>query len=112
VSAAVTRTLVVRELVELKSGTGPHGDWTLRKVLASNVDGSPISENLVSFASLPVGEPVAVEVERRDDPRRGPSFTLKLPRAGSALAGRVGDLEQRVAAIEARLGSPVREVAA
>jgi hypothetical protein len=103
--SSATRSLVVSELSELKTGTSSKGKpWTLYKVTATDPDGKPIAESLTTFARLPIGEPVEVEVERREHPEYGASFTLKLPRAGGGLARRVDELERRVAALEQKAG--------
>src|ERR1700683_5196077 len=103
---ATTRRIVVTGLSELRRGRGPRGEWILRKVEAADANSrQPITERLVSFERLPVDTPIEVQVERRDDPTHGPSFTLRRPpKAGGVLAGRVGDLERRVAALEAHAG--------
>lgn len=96
-----TRKVVVRELRELRSGTSKHGrPWKLFKVSATDPDGRPIEEQLTTFSKLPIGEAIEVEVERREHPEYGPSFTLKLPSAGGGLARRVADLEKRVSSLE------------
>ncbi len=99
---SATRKLTVVALSELKSGTSSTGiPWTLFRVEATDPDGQPIAENLTTFEPLPIGEAIEVEVERRDHPQYGPSFTLKLPRrSDNGLAARIEALEQRVAALE------------
>jgi hypothetical protein len=98
---SATRKLTVNALSELKTGTSSKGKpWTLYKVEATDTAGQPITESLTTCAKLPTGEQIEVEVERRDHPQHGPSYTLKLPRADNGLAGRIEALEQRVAALE------------
>lgn len=100
-----TRKLIVTSLTEMRSGIGPHGRWCLRRVEAVDADGNAIAESLVTFAELPTGKAIEVEVERREHPQHGVSYTVKLPRAGGGLSGRVGALERRVSALEGqRLG--------
>jgi hypothetical protein len=103
-----TRKLIVTLLTELRSGIGPHGRWCLRRVEAVDADGNAIAESLITFAELPVGQAITVEVERREHPQHGVSYTLKLPRAGGGLGGRVDALERRVGALESQqqLGGP------
>lgn len=102
---SATRKLVVTALSELKSGTSAKGKpWTLYGVTATTPEGAPIRESLTTFATLPIGEEIEVEVEVREDPRYGRSFTLKLPGRGGGLAARVDALEHRVAALEAAGG--------
>jgi hypothetical protein len=96
-----TRKIIVTAISELKTGTSSTGNpWTLYKVEATDADGKPIAESLTTFSKLPTGQAVEVEIERRDDPKYGPSFTLKLPRRSDNGAGRIDALEQRVAALE------------
>jgi hypothetical protein len=100
-----TRKLIVSSLTELRSGIGPRGRWTLFKVEATDVDGCAITERLTTFSKLRTGKAIEVEVERREHPQHGVSYTVKLPRAGGGLSGRVGALERRVSALEGqRLG--------
>jgi hypothetical protein len=97
---SATRRLKVIALAELKSGTSSKGKpWRLFRVEATDLNGQPITERLTTFQELPTGRPIEVEVERRDDPRHEPSFTLKLARANDG-AGRIDLLEQRVATLE------------
>jgi hypothetical protein len=107
-----TRRLVVRRLEELATGTGRSGrPWRLLRVEAEDPDGTPIAESLTTFQRLPTDEVIEVRVERREDPRYGSSFTLKLPQRGGELRQRVEELERRVAALEAHLGDEARAAA-
>jgi hypothetical protein len=63
---------------------------------------------------------VQVDIERQDDEKYGTSFMLKLPRgsqgsnpppAGARLGPKVDTLEQRIAALEARVDQLERPVA-
>ncbi len=101
---SATRKLIVTELAELTNGVGRSGrPWVLYRATATTPEGAPIRESLTTFAKLPTGQEIEVEVEVRDDPRYGRSFTLKL-RSGKGLTARVEALEQRVAALEAARG--------
>ena|SRR5918995_5153954 len=98
--AATTRTLRPTAVRELTSGEGSNGRaWTLYAVEAVDAAGAPIRAELRAFEKLPVDELVELEVERRDD-ARGVTYTLRCPRTGSALGGRVAALERRVEHLE------------
>lgn len=75
-------------------------EWTLFKVQANDEHGSPIGEELQSFEDLPLGRG-EFEVERRDHPQYGTSFTVKAP---SPLMRRLDELEARVAKLEGDRG--------
>ncbi len=85
---------------ELASGHGERGDWTLRQVEATTLDGKPIRARLISFDAFEPGE-VEVDVEREDHPEHGVSYRLRRPRG--KLAGRVAQLEADVRALAARV---------
>lgn len=107
-----TRKLVVNKLVEKTRGQGKFGEWILYKVEAENADGSPINEDLITFDELPLNEPITVEVEQKNDPKYGISFTLRIPR--ERLQDRVARLEEankltdeRLTALEGGKQAPV-----
>jgi hypothetical protein len=60
---------------EGQSSTGR--PWVLYGVEASFADGTPITDELVSFDKMPTDSLVEVETERRDDPKYGVSYKLK-----------------------------------
>lgn len=102
-AAGVRRRIVVSALDGLRSGVSARTGraWTLFKVTAAAEDGTVIGEKLVSFSRLPIGEPVEVEVLRREHPQHGTSFTVQPVRSrGAALARRVEDLERAVVELQ------------
>jgi hypothetical protein len=101
-----TRRLMIVSTEPLRSGTGRRGGkWTLSKVRATTPDGAQITEQLVTFESLPVGAVVELEVKRRHDERFGDSFTLSKPRSGGGMRGRVEALERALEGVELRLAA-------
>jgi hypothetical protein len=114
-----TRKLTIIETKPLKSGTSSTGKaWTIYDVTAVNEDGSPIEEKLRSFDQLQ--GTVEVEIERKDDPKYGVSFTLKLPKgapgaaepasAGARLGPSVDELRRRVETLEGIVTTLVEKV--
>jgi hypothetical protein len=101
---AATRTLVVRELSTLSTGTSKHGaPWTLYAAKVADAEGRLLDERFRSFEALPLDRPLQLEVDRRDDPQHGVSFTLKSPRKGGALRHRIETLEGEVKRLSERL---------
>lgn len=84
---------IERQGVSQKTGKA----WTLYRVQANDAQGNPISEKLQAFQELPVGRG-EYEVERREHPEYGVSFTVKAP---SAFSRRIDELEARIAKLEA-----------
>jgi hypothetical protein len=106
-----TRRLVITALEELGRGDAGGREWRLYGVSATTPDGAPVRVPLRTFdGGLPVGDPVELEVERRDD-ARGVSYTLRRPRRGgpgtAMLAKQLGELERRVDRLEQQLRQPM-----
>lgn len=104
-----TRKINVIETKPLKSGVSSTGKaWTIYEVTAVGEDGAPIEEKLRSFDELR-GQ-VEVEIERKDDPKYGVSYTLKLPKgapgageppsSGARLGPKVDELRARLETLE------------
>jgi hypothetical protein len=65
-----SRTIIPTEVRELHSGMGRNGrPYALYEVAATDADGQVIEERLRSFAPLPVGRPVQVDVEVEEGER-------------------------------------------
>jgi hypothetical protein len=102
------RTITVIETSIIKSGQSSTGKpWTLYSVTAVDEGGEPIDEKLVSFDDLK--GTVQVDVAKKDDPKYGVSYTLKLaggspgsnpPPAGARLGPKVDGHEERIAQLE------------
>ena len=101
---AARRKLIVTKLEPLgKPFTRKNGSTgQVLKVYANGVDGVPIDQRLKTFARLPIGEVIDVEVRADDHPDYGRSYIVSLP--GGRLGQRVDEHEQRIAALEQRVG--------
>ena len=76
--------------------------WTLRSVEATNQDGSPISEQLKTFADLK--GTVEVDVERQEHEKYGVSFLLKpISNGGGGARGGDSGLAARVERLESEV---------
>jgi len=93
-----THRLTATERSKITSGSTNGHDWTLWRYAAVRQDGSEITEKLVSLDVIPLHQEIDVEVERRDDPKYGPSYSLKLPKR--SVQTRLAELEERVARLE------------
>ena len=109
---AARRKLIVTKLEPLgkpfQRKNGSTGQ--MLKVHATSVEGVPIRERLKTFARLPVGEELEVEVRLDEHPQYGRSFIVSLP--AGRLGHQVDDHERRLAAVERKLGIPVQRSAA
>ena len=100
------RRIVVTGTKVVASGIGQHGEWKLREVQATTLDGRPIKVKLVSFDEL-AGE-VEVDVERQDPhPVHGVSYRVRPVRQKPH--ERIDALEQRVARLERALAAQERQ---
>jgi hypothetical protein len=99
-----TTQLIVKDIKAISSGTSPKGQkWTIWQIVATKADGTPITENLRTFAELPKNEVLDVECELFRSEQYGDSYTVT-PKGSSSRTKRVGDLEKRVDRIEEHLG--------
>jgi hypothetical protein len=74
------------------------GEGRVYELTAEAEDGQVVTERLISFSPLALGELQNFEVERREHDQFGTSYIVKEPRG--SLARRVADLERRVADLE------------
>jgi hypothetical protein len=99
-----TTQIIVKDIRMLSSGTSPKGQkWTIWQLIATKPDGTPIEENLRTFAELPKNEVLDVECELFQSEQYGNSYTVS-SKGSSSRTQRVADLEKRVDRIEEHLG--------
>jgi hypothetical protein len=82
------RKLTITACTVVKSGTTNGRNWTLFNVQALNEHGFDVSEDLISFDPLPVGELLEFEIKRKEKVgqyKTFVSYTLSLPKKSNRL---------------------------
>jgi hypothetical protein len=82
------RKLTITACTVVKSGTTNGRNWTLFNVQALNEHGFDVSEDLISFDPLPVGELLEFEIKRKEKVGKYKTFvsyTLSLPKKSNRL---------------------------
>jgi len=108
---AEKRKINVKRCNVVAEGSTNGKGWTLYGVEAEDEFGIPVEDELKCFANLRPGL-AEYELERRDHPEYGTSYTIKAPQGqaqgqDSQLAGRVEALEEKVTALAKRVyGEP------
>lgn len=99
-----TRTINVLRLEVLKTGRRNDKPWTLYKVHAEELDGTPIKDDLRTFDSLEAGE-VTVKAEAFVKDGQIENYTLKPISKRTRRTGGEGtaELEARVAKLEKQM---------
>jgi hypothetical protein len=98
------RTIVIQRLEPVgrpfkrKGG----GEGRVMRVHATTVEGVPIPQKLKTFATLPVGREIDVDVKPDNHPEYGESFIVSLP--GGRTRERLDDHERRLTQLEERAG--------
>lgn len=109
--ATPRRTIKVERLEIIKSGNGKKGQWILFKVHATELDGTPINDELRTFdGNLGVGTDGIVTVDADAFTQDGEikNYTLKAVKPSGGVDpqdkdGRIGELESRVTKLERQL---------
>ena len=97
------RVTKLEKVGEVKNGKNAGNP--IYAVSAVKEDGSPVEQELRSFAELPIGEVVEYALSRYEHEKYGVTFTLYPPKESRGkLTERVTELEKRVATLESRLG--------
>lgn len=98
-----TTSLIVTEIRQTYQGRTKQGSsYTLFQVIATKVDGTPISHNLRSFSDLPKREVIEVECTLYRSQQYGDSYTIEMQGGNKVvtLEEQVKALQERVVRIE------------